>query len=513
MRLIECDDITCTSLQLPLTSVQVKLVVEKLRLIIPRFEQAIDEALVAVRVHTNAMLSADSAGLELNQSLADGYLAECEACMREQINILRTQATALNTLANALEAEARSQQHIADNATMIMEHIVGNQRIRTVAPDANARAQARTRVNILTPQVAQLRDSATQHTNAANRLNLEMVRIRGIFHADCDEIRRNDSISSSRFLNIANEVEHYSRQIQAIQESFCPTAGITNWNALWNVKSLINSADRGLIEALMAEALIGSISGLIWMGENLSFEEVLHMVYLVEGTDVRDIIRERANFAKEYFSLRGVSVSEQDLAELAAMKINDYRMMRAIRHLNENRFSLDAWRAANTQELRDEFITNYIRAVAEIMGLDFDSLIINLGLVPRWERYMGMFQRTAEGLNVWINPRFVDPAQVGRASRARDNVLQVVPHELRHVFQRLAVDDSDSSPVPQFLIYEWRINFSDPIPPPPGQRPRSWLGLNPARREFDAGMWRYMNQPIEIDAFAFGQLREWRYAR
>lgn len=111
---------------------------------------------------------------------------------------------------------------------------------------------------------------------------------------------------------------------------------------------------------------------------------------------------------------------------------------------------------------------------------------------------------------VWINPTRIDPAFEGvggeRTARQAFERVGTVVHELRHAFQVSALYNPEQFMVSEATMDAWRNNY-------PRRRGRGHYIQQGNTRADGEGyyVWRdFRNQPIEVDAFGFGDLTGWR---
>ena len=185
--------------------------------------------------------------------------------------------------------------------------------------------------------------------------------------------------------------------------------------------------------------------------------------------------------------------------DLLLQMFNDYRMMEQIRAINEmDRFSLETWMNATLAE-RTVILLEYKAALMEVMdftinpgfGLFYEEVGAD-GLVEA-----GQFNHTTQ--MVRLNRHIIEHEWT---DLSHDTMLDKVRHELRHAYQDAAVRNPGQSNVPEAMREAWRSNL-----PTTGHYRR--IGEERADGNGYYTRQDYMNQPSEMDAFAFGEMRGW----
>ena len=169
--------------------------------------------------------------------------------------------------------------------------------------------------------------------------------------------------------------------------------------------------------------------------------------------------------------------------DLLLQMLNDHRMEERIRAINsEERFSYETWDSASIEE-RQVILQEYMDALAPIFGLsDLTPLCFEVPTSDQ-NRYTANGTYSFSTGLIWINPNNLDSADSFYRFRT-------VRHELRHSYQDSAVSDPDNFIVAPPVREVWGNNF-----------PPNYIA---------PGSTAHFNQPIETDAWAFGELREWQ---
>jgi len=196
-------------------------------------------------------------------------------------------------------------------------------------------------------------------------------------------------------------------------------------------------------------------------------------------------------------------------ALLVLQKLQDYRIRVQIDEIDQlERFSQAVWDAASLEE-REHILREYTIEIARIMGVAINE--VNFSALDRPSGTLGLYshrgnsERGFPERTVWINPSRIDPANDGqRRQSSLVSALGTIRHEVRHAYQYSTLDDVGAFPPKSHAtIRAWwdnRKNFIFPPEPLPAGR-NSTKAEKAAHNE----QWRaYRNQPLELDAFGFG---------
>ena len=260
-QLDQCDHITNTSLILPQTGPQVQLIAAKLRAIVPQITSTMQAAEGLAERFPQSILAQGGTGLEVNRPQADAVMNECETLMRSQVAAVVGAIAGFNTAARTLEARATTQRTISLTAMMteIWTDDRGRQHSRTV-PCTTTRNRATLEFRRLTGQVEEVRICTREHETAVENLEQDIMFSRRVFENDCDEVARCDAHFAAEFDALVSEMQGHARAVQQINESFCPTSGIVNWNMLMSVKSGMTQEQQDALFDLTLKALLTQMS-------------------------------------------------------------------------------------------------------------------------------------------------------------------------------------------------------------------------------------------------------------
>lgn len=246
------DSIVRTDLRIPQTSVQVELVAQKLRLLMPDFGNILDRAANVTMRQADSMLSIAGvgAGLEVHRPSADSCRTETETCMRALVRDMREYAQQARNSADAIDARIVG----------LNNDLLRPPTSRTNTTVHNARLdQIRRDISRLSEEARNYRHEAFLIDAAARNLEQD-IRLSGIvFETDCDECVACDTYYAGQFMQLALDMQQLAGKFQAIRDSFCPSQGITDWDALIKVKAGMSEADQTALLGLMVDAMLSQM--------------------------------------------------------------------------------------------------------------------------------------------------------------------------------------------------------------------------------------------------------------
>lgn len=208
-------------------------------------------------------------------------------------------------------------------------------------------------------------------------------------------------------------------------------------------------------------------------------------VYSEEGVDKRSWWRRFIDwlFGNDTDTAYTHTTDEQEAAA-------DARMQQQIQDLtNTDRFSEETWRNASVQE-RQNILEEYMREVMEIMGLDINA-DIDFQSMPPSGGYITNGQYSHGTETVTINSYIIAHYSPERSYE----LMTTIVHELRHAYQRAAVDNPTRYQVSQETIDRWSASFA-------GYRGTDRIMLEDGVSRAEAYQ-RYRDQAVEVDARAF----------
>ena len=232
-----------------------------IRLLIPDFETILTKAEHVTKQQAESMLSIGGGGegLWVHRSSADGYRTETETCIREQILDARSYARAADEHAEKLDEQADELLPLL-NAMMPRERptFLG----RNIAPphqqevpDKVVRKQARVDIDNLRADARTYRNEAIGLRLTANNLEGSLRLSGTVFVTDCDECIACDTFYAGQFEQLATELQLLAGKFQNIRDSFCPSEGVVDWDALITVKDGMSDEHQAALTDAMAEAL------------------------------------------------------------------------------------------------------------------------------------------------------------------------------------------------------------------------------------------------------------------
>lgn len=132
----------------------------------------------------------------------------------------------------------------------------------------------------------------------------------------------------------------------------------------------------------------------------------------------------------------------------------DAHMQQQIQRLNNNeRYSEEAWANATVEE-RKSILSDYMREVMAIMGLDITASI-NFTNTPPSNGRINMGSYSHSNRTVSINEYVI----ANRSPESSYALLTTIVHELRHAYQHAAVDNPTRYQVSQETIDAWSESF------------------------------------------------------
>jgi len=294
----ETSNVMDESLILPQTSVQVKLVAQMIRSVLPELRGVHEEAAVVTNRMAESMLNiagGSSDGFELHRPTADACRSENESCMRLQALDMRDYGEQARARAAEYEAQADALRPL-----LSAMRVESNGRRSWLVPDWPVRDRARADIDRLMNEAWTYRAEAARLDGAASVLEDEIRYSGRIFETDCDECVACDAHYASEFQYLADEMLRIMGKFQMIHDSFCPADGVINFEVLRDVKLQLPQVEHMSLYLWVAEHLMIGYS-LNWdrigellqtnvselMGEQLAG---LAMVYL-EMSDFEDIQR------------------------------------------------------------------------------------------------------------------------------------------------------------------------------------------------------------------------------
>jgi len=276
---------------------------------------------------------------------------------------------------------------------------------------------------------------------------------------------------------------------------------------------LIAAASIGLPRSYDAEYTLAQWRVSMQTSRNkLAFENALAEIRYIDGDEAYEWVKGSVEYAKEYLNTRGFYVRSYDLG-LLREKYADYKMITEIDKITEEKYSYGRWKAANTQEQREDFLREYMNEIMGIMGLEGLALVIDFS-PPGKRTVSGMYYHTGNNdvgvspLTLWINPDRIKPRTNAKRTYKQ---IQTVVHELRHAYQRAVLEglvNTKGYEVSDATRAAWKNNLHNRIKIGESRTDATIQYQDPNRK--GRYTWEeYRNQPIEIDAFSFGEGKEW----
>lgn len=174
------------------------------------------------------------------------------------------------------------------------------------------------------------------------------------------------------------------------------------------------------------------------------------------------------------------TTKEQEAAADAHMQHRIQKLM------DSDRFSEEAWANATVEE-RKEILRQFMNECAKIMGVKVKSEFGPMNKAPS-NGYITKGQYTHGNKTVTINMYIVENYSAARSYE----LMETIVHELRHGYQKSAIDNPTKYQVSQETINEWKNSFDNYKNTEGFQRE---YGMTP-EEAYDA----YRNQAVERDA-------------
>jgi len=181
-----------------------------------------------------------------------------ETCLRGVVLDYRDYAQQARAAAD--EFDRRADELVPElSATRWEDRITGGMTIRVEVPD-------QTRIDLATAQIDSLRYAASIYRREAVRIDHEATQVEegirysfAIFETDCNECINCDTYYAGLFAGLADEMRQLAGKIKDIYNSFCPSAGITDWGLLQNVKSQFSQSNQNELFGLMVNAMVAQM--------------------------------------------------------------------------------------------------------------------------------------------------------------------------------------------------------------------------------------------------------------
>jgi len=231
--------------------------------------------------------------------------------------------------------------------------------------------------------------------------------------------------------------------------------------------------------------------------------------WIVESVDIAEL------FLGEWREEWGLT-EDINRQELLLQKFADYRMIEAIRIVNQDpRFSSERWEEpwdeswenlepeeleARVIQYRKDMLQEYMEALVDIFGVEIVSDIRFTNTPPNERNEVNLGSYSPSNKRISVNEWIIED---WASDRSYDRLFETILHELRHAYQHEAINNPEQSVVSGATIEAWRANF----PPPYGFYISSGNRRRDGKGYYD--MTDYRNQPIEVDAFSFGNLEQW----
>ncbi|MCL2424889.1 MAG: DUF6531 domain-containing protein [Oscillospiraceae bacterium] len=250
------DNTVSTSLRLPQTSTQVRLVTQMLRMLQPQVRDLLTRAGDITDRQGSAMLGigGGGGGFEMQSSVADSYRVGNEATLQNVNEDMHDYAERARNHAEQLDWQVSDLQWQLNR--MRNQPIPPNQTVAQARNRNNTMSQLTSNINSLQTEAQTYRTEATRLDQGAADLVQDIIFTRQRFEHYVKECIDCDAYFAGEFEQLAGEMHQLAMQFQAIMGSFCPNAGIVDWDGLLNVKSQMPPADQESLSVLFFKAML-----------------------------------------------------------------------------------------------------------------------------------------------------------------------------------------------------------------------------------------------------------------
>ncbi|MCL2820409.1 MAG: DUF6531 domain-containing protein [Oscillospiraceae bacterium] len=257
----DIDDIVESNLKMPQTSAQVKLVTQMLKRLIPELKGLLGkaESLTSRQADTMLSIGGGGDGFELQRSLADSYRLENETCLRNMSEDMRKYAKQaifhadrcdsllidINRQISKLQVDIKqmSSKSVATTPTQI-------------SAKQNMEYQLRQNTTKLVNEAQDYRDGAKQLGQAADNLDTDISNSKQLYEQYCNLCVDCDSQFAGEFQVLSTQMQSLSGKFQVIMSSFCPVAGIVDWDSLLMLKRQMSPVDQAALTLLFLKAML-----------------------------------------------------------------------------------------------------------------------------------------------------------------------------------------------------------------------------------------------------------------
>ena len=254
-----------TDLCLPHTSAQVELVATKLGLLVPELKGILEKVADVTIRQSASMLSiaGGGPGLVMFGPLAESYRLEMETCLRGVVLDYRDYAQQARAAADEFDRRADELVPELSATRQIETTTVGRPRITALVdvPDQARRDLAAAQIASFRCDARIYRAEAVRIDGVASNIEEGIRYSFAIFETDCNECINCDTYYAGEFARLADEMRQLAGKIKDIYNSFCPSAGITNFDALLGVKSGMSQANQDKLFGLMVNAMVAQMMG------------------------------------------------------------------------------------------------------------------------------------------------------------------------------------------------------------------------------------------------------------
>ncbi|MCL2426587.1 MAG: DUF6531 domain-containing protein [Oscillospiraceae bacterium] len=253
----DIDNIVETNLRLPQTSRQVKLVTQMLKLLIPGLKDLLLRAENITIRQAESMLSiggGGDGGFELQQTVADSYRLENANCLQNVAEDMQRYAQRARTHADSLDTQAQGLQRQLNN--LQNQTPPPNQTVAQAHENRRRQDELWRNIRILGDEAEDYRREAIRLDEGATNVGLDIVNTNQLFTMYRETCVECDAHFASEFEQLATEMQQVAMQFQAITDSFCPNAGIIDWNGLLDIKDQMSPADQEALSVLFFKAML-----------------------------------------------------------------------------------------------------------------------------------------------------------------------------------------------------------------------------------------------------------------